>query len=580
MAGKATAPYNFIPLPKTVLPASFFDKDSKLAIKDQFVSHVKAKGDLSGVIELDIETRTPFFIGAGKQEQFFSPTGGGPVIPGSTMRGMVKNILKILTCGAIRPSMRKDIESKEIEGDGDFFDHKLYFRGMAYAKGTGVREAYDDELSPEGADGRQHYAAKAGYLIRCTDKKYYICPAEYQVKDDAGFGPKIYWQKNGCAECYSGRMPGKKHHTRHYNPRWDEKYPVDDAVIAAYFDDSTRKGFDLLNDKSVKKGEAAQKFTGNPDIVFVVPCFYVQRDDKIQHFGFGRYYRIPYRKSIGDHVSKKLWDARNAQDERIPDFADALFGKKEDWGSRLFFEDCVSVKDTIHPLASSFSRILATPNPTSFQLYLEQKGGALKTWKDDAQIRGYKLYWHQKNDDSAWKSDKGLKGATPIRPIKRGAKFYGRIRFERLSPIELGALLKVFELAEDKEVCFKLGRGKSIGMGSVRIDAALRLIDKSAYTQLFGDSGWNRGETDVQPIKKYTSQFDDYLNKKLDEKELARYHISQSSLSVMLDWKNTERNGWTERETRMMQMNDRDKPFAKRFILPTVEQMFPDRVKP
>ena len=581
MRGKATAPYNFIPLPKTVLPASFFDKKSKLAIKDQYVSYVKTKGDLSGVIELDIETRTPFFIGAGKQERFFSPTGGDPIIPGSTMRGMVKNIMKILTCGAMRPSMRKDIETKEMEGDGDFFDHPLYFRGMAAAAGTGIREAYDDELSPEGEDGKRQYAAKPGYLIKCTDNRYYICPAKHEVKNGGGGKfPFIKWQEKGRAECFTGFMSSKRHHTLHHSPRWDTKYPVDYNVIAAYFDDSTRRGFNLLKDKSIKKNEDAQRFTGQSDVVSVVPCFYVRRNEVVQHFGFGRYYRIPYRKSIGDHVPPELRDKRDSQGERIPDFADALFGRKEDWGSRLFFEDCVPVKGTIKYLASSFSRILSTPNPTSFQLYLDQKGGALKTWNDAAQIRGYKLYWHQKNDDVKWSSDKGLKGATPIRPIKSGAKFRGRIRFDRLSSQELGALLKVFELAAcDPSVCFKLGRGKSIGMGSVRIDATLRLCDKSAYTQLFDDGGWHRGETDAQSIKEYTRKFDAYLDETLDETERAQYDISQRSLAVMLDWKNTESNNWANR-TRMMRLNDSEKPFVNRFILPTVEQMFPNRVKP
>lgn len=581
MRGKATAPYNFIPLPKTVLPASFFDEKSELAIKDQYVSYVKTKGDLSGVIELDIETRTPFFIGAGKQERFFSPTGGDPIIPGSTMRGMVKNIMKILTCGAMRPSMRKDIDSKDIEGDGDFFDHKLYFRDMAGAAGSGSKEAYNDELAPKGEDGKRKYAAQAGYLIKCTDNRYYICPAKYEVKNGGGGKfPFIKWQKKDRAECFTGPMNGKFHHTAHYNPEWDTRYRVDRQVLNDYYDDSTCNGLNLLEDKAILQDEKAREFTGQSDVVSVVPCFYVRRDEEIQHFGFGRYYRIPYRKSIGDHVSIKLRDARNAQGERIPDFADALFGRKEDWGSRLFFEDCRPTV-SVHCLGPKKSRILSSPNPTSFQLYLDQKGGALKTWNDGAQIRGYKLYWHHANNEKEWQrreNEKDLKGTTEIRPIARGAKFHGKIRFERLSDVELGALLKVFELAaDDKEICFKLGRGKSIGMGSVRIDATLRLRDKSAFTQLFDESGWHKGETggDGADIKPYTKMFDAYRDGELDEAAKIRYELSQRTLIAMLDWRKTEGgNKWTEETSTMQKDVDRkgmltvDKRFRARLILP------------
>ncbi len=591
MAGKATAPYNFIPLPKTVLPASFFDKDSKLAIKDQFVSHVKAKGDLSGVIELDIETRTPFFIGAGKQEQFFSPTGG-PVIPGSTMRGMVKNIMKILTCGAMRPSMRKDIESKEIEGDGDFFDHKLYFRDVAGAVGSGSKEAYDDELSPRGENGNRQYAAKPGYLIKCTDNQYYICPAKYEVKKGGGKGrPNVDWKGNGRAECFTGFMNGKCHHTVHYEPKWDTKYRLDKQILNDYYDDSTCNGLNLLKDRSILQKEDARKFTGQSDVVSVVPCFYVRKEGKIQHFGFGRYYRIPYRKSIGDHVPTELKDKRNARGEKIPDFADALFGRKEDWGSRLFFEDCRPTV-SVHCLGPKKSRILSSPKPTSFQLYLDQKGGALKTWNEDAQIRGYKLYWHHANNEIEWQrreNEKDLTGTIKIRPIAKGAKFHGKIRFARLSGVELGALLKVFELTEDEEVCFKLGQGKSIGMGSVRIDATLRLIDKSAYTQLFDDSGWHKGETggDGADIKPYTKLFDDYRNGELDEAAKTQYELSQRTLIAMLDWRETKKGGkWTEETSTMQNDTDKkgmltvDRRFRHRLILPTVKQMLPERFKP
>lgn len=566
---KASAPYNFVPLPTAVLPAPFVDAEGK-TVRDKFASYVQRKDLLSGVIELSLETKTPFFIGAGKDANFFAPPGGAPVIPGSTMRGMVKNIMKVLTCGAMRPAMRKDIESKEVEGDGDFFDHKLYYRAMAAAAGSGVKEAYKKELLSFGPGGKLESKADAGYLIRCADKKYYICPAEKEILEGADKKSCIDWQDNGRAECFTGWMGKKNHHTLHYNPRWDTRYPVGDDVIKAYFDDSTRKGFNLLEDKTVKRNEAARKFTGCSDVDFVAPCFYTRREGTVRHFGFGRYYRIPYRFSIGEHVPSSLND-------RTPDFTDALFGRKEDWSSRLFFEDCTAVNGTVRPMEKEYNCILGTPKPTSAQLYLEQKGGGPQTWNDDVSIRGYKFYWHQPNEGKTWEKHtqaKPSKVTTSMRPIASGAKFQGRIRFEKISAIELGALLKVFELsgfaAAGEELCFKLGRGKSIGMGSVKINATLRLVDKKAYMTLFDGDAWNEGLTEEQSLRSYTQKFDNYLNEKLDKTARAQYDISQKALITMLDWKKTELPKW-ETETAMMTLESKN--FKPEIILPTPEDV-------
>ena len=111
----ATAPYNFVSLPKKVLPAQFEDVDG-------FKEHIGAAGNISGEILLDIEALTPLFIGGGQDvTKTFAPVGS-PIIPGSSLRGMVKNIFKIVTCGAFRGQT-----DSQKNGD-DFNDEHIYFR--------------------------------------------------------------------------------------------------------------------------------------------------------------------------------------------------------------------------------------------------------------------------------------------------------------------------------------------------------------------------------------------------------------------------------------------------------------------
>lgn len=609
----ATAPYNFVPLPPKAVPAEFY-KEGAGEITDQYRSFMQDKEKVSGVIDIDVKTLTPCFIG-GFGEEFFAPAGR-LVIPGSTMRGMIKNLLKIVTCGAMRPSGRKSVDSNEIEGDGDFFDHKLYFRTMA-DKNAAIRKAYTKEMvsmttetvekkDKEGntttvtkKKGKSN--AKAGFLIRYRDEteeeNYAVCPAAFSLENDSkqdyevpntrdeesksgnhGSCVQWHWDGKGVA-CFVGEMPGKKHFTIHHSPDWEKRIPVSKEAVMTYQDDTTRDGVNLLHPQIGKQGAAAAQFTGKTDVDFVVPCFYVENEGVVKHFGFGRYYRIPYNHSIGEHIPEPVQQKENPD---FVDFADAIFGRKEDWGSRIFFDDCVCEGKQPTLLSKDYTHVLSSPNPTSFQLYLDQNENDLQHWNSDTSvsIRGYKLYWHRSIGHDAWRhrpDEPVLENAPQIAPVPAGTQFHGKIRFERLSAVELGALLKIFSLADgmpDMDICFKLGTGKSLGMGSVKINAALHLIGRETYTSLFSDKGWNEGKKEVKSIQPYTQAFDQYLKDKLpSEEEQQAYQEMLETLRMMLDWKNTSIPQWDDKTAQM------ESEVAQRDREGEVDTRFKDRAK-
>ena len=84
----ATAPYNFVALPEKILP-------SEIASVENFKNHIQNCEKISGEIELEIKTLTPIFLG-GNDEKSFAPAGQF-IISGSSLRGMFKNIFKIVT---------------------------------------------------------------------------------------------------------------------------------------------------------------------------------------------------------------------------------------------------------------------------------------------------------------------------------------------------------------------------------------------------------------------------------------------------------------------------------------------------
>lgn len=566
----ATAPYNFVSLPDKIVPApldqglDWRGMDEKERI-DRFKDYILQKGKLSGKLELELETVTPCFIG-GHGATFYAPNGK-PVIPGSTLRGLTKNLLKIITCGAMRR-------------DEDFYDHHLYFRDIA-STNINLKEYYGrrmvEKVSFTRKDGTEDSAsrtkAEPGYLVRIKGQ-YFVYPAQAEAKDVKNPDERacIHWYSDGSADIITNPMRDKTnpdHDKKKFmhikDPVWsnDKRLPVPPKVVEDYRNDKTRKGFDLLKNRFAKTGSYAGGFTHQKDADFVVPCYYVAQDGVVQHFGHGRYYRIPYLNSVGDKVPKYM-------QEKVIDFTDAMYGSQQLWGSRLFFEDAPLVKDA-GALDKSYSHPLMSPNPTSYQLYLKQDVRPAKHWDEDTELRGYKLYWHQDIGKDDWKiseDDKLVKGMNEIQPLGSGNRFKGIIRFSNLSEVELGALCSLFHLEQEGEdIVFKIGQGKSIGMGSIRIKTKLFLENaEERYRQLFNGDAWNLGINETEDTV-FCDKFAAYLDEALGG-ERRRFDIAMCELRTILNWNQTKSSDWKTKTSMMNPTKDKfDRRLKDRVIL-------------
>ena len=95
--GYVGAPYNFIGINKNV---NRVDKE-KLQVHNVIDTALK-----SGKIEYEIEAVTPIFVSAGKKEksrveEFYKNCYGDEVIPGSTVRGLVRSNVQILSSSSV-----------------------------------------------------------------------------------------------------------------------------------------------------------------------------------------------------------------------------------------------------------------------------------------------------------------------------------------------------------------------------------------------------------------------------------------------------------------------------------------------
>ena len=126
---------------------------------------------------------------------------------------------------------------------------------------------------------------------------------------------------------------------------------------------------------------------------------------------------------------------------------------------------------------------------------------------------------------------------------------------------------KYFHLAENgEEIVYKIGQGKSIGMGSIRIKAKLFIEDKAAcYAKLFQGDSWNTSIQE-QNENEYIQAFNSYLGNALGENR-NRYDTAMKELRTMLNWNQTKLPDWKERTAMMNPTQKGDNRLKDRIVL-------------
>lgn len=542
------APYNFVPLNSTIIPSDSSETDHSVY------------NDLSGVISVDITVKTPLFI-RGKGSDFFS-INGNPAIPGSTFRGLIRNILSMISYAKFE----------------QFEDKVLYKRSNRNQDGAVIKQGF----------------------MTLNNNQFYIREITNGYQDGFNGTPYRYeFNKNNCVfSVGTFNKMCRKWNFPIVNVSGTST-PVDKKVVDSYISDNNRdeKAVDIIQSLKSKKivNKNGDPIEQNNNEVRIqdnigIPLFFRQNEKNITSFGHAKYHRIPYNHSIGEHVIQTT-------DPNIIDFITSIFGTKKHAG-KVAIEDILVKKGFSYEINTHASpKILSTPKPTSYQLYLKQDKyvGRKLTWNDkSAVIRGYKNYWHKKtssviSDSTTWIDSKpGNSNPEAIKPISPGAIFSnGKIRFDNLTRVELGALLSALQLPEG---CYhKLGMCKPLGLGSVHVEVKnLTIIDRTKrYETIFSENGkWELGENnEYGSISGYKSDFSRYILEKLPENEKVLSNGQEinsfweiermQKLKEMLtyDWSitKTKRVNW-ENRTRYQEQ----KEFSQKNILPDSNEVIDD----
>ncbi|MSN96889.1 TIGR03986 family CRISPR-associated RAMP protein [Campylobacter sp. FMV-PI01] len=562
----AHAPYNFVSLPSKVIYQDSildleFDKEGRV-VKGDGLSRFSGN---SGEIELNITTKSPLFIGdSGKSNDLndFFNVDGEYKIPGSSIRGMIRKLVEI--CSYSKFSF--------------FNDHKFYFRDVAGVADDSLKTTYQKFLKYQDSEGELQPNSSPG-ILRCrNDRDFYIVPTKcdevsyidskaekntnlnrYEVKKlDKKYSKEQknmeIIQKNDRFVVYVGKIGNiflkgrnikdnrnKICYKFFYPKNEEEKIELDyNRDIKPYIYDSQKK---FKQGKFLNLIELVKDKKQYPD---GIPCFYAitnkknDPDDKYKEqvfFGHTSYFRIPYQNSIGDIIDKNLKD-----DKRL-DLTQAIFGKDKVLATRVFFEDASLKNEPKWLTKNDVEIILSSPKPTSYNLYLEQKGvknvSEIKHYdSQDAKIRGYKFYHHQNfnlnHHNGKMKQNTNENMKKHIKPLDSENIFKTKIRFESLSDIELGALLFVLNLPQN---CYhKIGMAKPLGFGKIEIKANLKIYDlEKRYSTLFDENSEFCEPNLENSSQNFISKFQKFILDKLGEDKKSLWEVDRlKELEIML----------------------------------------------
>lgn len=516
------APYNFVPV----------DKEVVIPHWGKYVSHdVPFEDGLSGAIDLTIEAHSPIFVrdGAPKPKSeddprpnWFSQFENTPFIPGSSLKGMIRNVLEIMTfsrmkgrvndhryairdlAGPVKELYLKKFRPNQIlcgwlQKEGDSYtiedcgipgriSHRDLDNGpfqtdfdTYFLKDGGFNPKKDKEKSALfkykrfGNNSRRHFFVLAG-----EDAGRKIYELGTQDDPDAEFGEIIFTGQPGPRFQKEKRVKGEKKMvwTGHrlefifFKNANAQKVKVGSEVVDnfffAYFEqDKNRWSIDYKHwRKELLKGKK-------------IPVFFRKDDNgNILDFGLSYLYKLPYKNSVQDSI----WQTSESE----IDFSDAIFGYILNQHDEKREE---SLKGRVHighafaqqgfQVANQEEEVLSSPKASYYPNYMKQEvkangkvNGNYQTFMNNkASIAGWKRYpihrsgvKHNPKPENA--SEKVL---TKFVALKEGAVFEGKIRFHNLKRVELGALLSALTFHHTESAYHSLGMAKPLGYGKVKL---------------------------------------------------------------------------------------------------------------
>ena len=564
--------------------------------------HEVNKGNFSGKIKCSLKNLTPLFIDGNEDkgrtlveemEECHKTKDGEEchkitkyVIPASTIKGELRNIIEVLTRSCI-----KNVEDGRLTYRADAFNLKEKRFGIIKTLPNGKNDG-----KIEGADvirierklaiikaktlkkiaGKSDTRDSEGFYEIYVNKKEVnsykanLTSFKYDKKIDKEKDYKILTDEiAGCMErsilWIGTEFPRRKN---------GEKLPtyakilVPNKKIYKFTKDEYEDLKTLVKERNdSKKPLYVNEIKEDNGIVFKKDdtlIFQSDKNNQVINLAFSEIPRLRYKYSPLDLVPKNFRPCTN--EEKLC-FACRLFGtignntkNKDDndnsknnsfaISSRVFITDAISLypqNDTNEK--DIILKSLGEPHPTLLRFYLKYGDYNEEYEKEKYEIRGRKFYWHHsKKIEANGDYSKYLKSFTDeaktptnseIHFLKPLQEFNFEINFKDLNEEELGILLYSIEVEEGKSL-HKLGKAKAYGFGSCEIKIDKCLIEtENKYISFDKNNSfreYSKEEYIEKFIKKAKEAYSLDSNEREEIKEL-KYILNRNNI---LNFSNTE----------------------------------------
>lgn len=513
-------PYNFVSLGEKRSDAEALSSEDKL---------------LTGYLECELKTLTPLLIPNTSNEYVFADPSTKhksyeffsyedlsekqfrekgyppetPIIPGSSLRGALRSVYEALTNSCMSTLTDVPLHSRVPNSRKP---------GLLFCENTDGKETWF--LRPA-----RRYCLETRYHFKDAKER----PETWYKHKETGKGNPWQISLPGKAGCHKLKTGSVLRFDVEKERRYGEGSTQGVVLLGEYFD--KKKGDHLF----VAKAEEAPIRMKQEDIERLKEVLKSYRDTKInkhttkhpvphnQYIGYDlkiartdsglpvfydeissnletRYYLSPANMSRSVYYNQLSKMARTYKPCSNPKNlcpACALFGMVGDQGalgSRVRVGDARGKKESLAFSPVTLATLL-TPKLSSMEFYTVTKKGDYRTYdyettysyKDGKpvpnhriytpeqlpKLRGRKMYWHAKNSMQGNNIPTGELNVS-IRPVKPGSVFSFRMYFDRISDTDLKRLISLLMLAP--QLAYKLGRGKPLGFGSVRIEVCRAFI--------------------------------------------------------------------------------------------------------
>ena len=536
-------PYNFVSL-----------KD-----KNDVVDRGERKlGTNTGKLVCKLVNKTPLFI-MGKSEQdnkghtkeWFCREKGITIIPGSSLKGVIRNIIDVLTNSVIR-----NVEDEKLEqrmGAGKFESVFGIIESLPENGKKGIiveaekikvktKEKIEIgykkfEFKDNGKEFSKKYNAKDGLIerVKLKDSIYNLKETEIKIKPGVTTVEKLITNskeyKNYLTDnensvqgvlWFSSPIYGKIHEKLLIPKKNGRKFEFSKEEYEDFKYIIKQRAERIKNGKDIN----SSTFYYDKNLEIGDPLLFEVKDGKMaEHLAFSEIPRLRYKFSPLDLVPEEFCPGDSLKNLS---FSERLFGttgditkkdeeKKDELvalSGKVFFEDAKNYKpemiDNGNPVTL---KAFGEPHPTLTTFYLDN---IEKNYNENkgVSIRGRKFYWHHKEKigkpfseyrksvempkDKNGQNKFAYNSSLELMDINNEFEF--NVNFENLTDEELGVLIYAIELEDG--LLHKVGKGKAFGFGSCKIEIKEFLLEnKDKYKDFL-----------LEPFEK-ESKKEDYINK-------------------------------------------------------------------